>query len=393
MRTQRRIDSRLRVRTSSLLPGAKGGPRIDPVPEKFRSMVRFAVPVTVKQKEGEPPKDAAPVELGTYVGKLQDLSGEMGNLEDGPANASTAKATEKFEDAVKTTQGEILKMDDTGQELMTPLLMNPLKQAYRAVIKHAGGAASGLWEVMVWPSYRDKIKDRYPFNLAATRDASLSDAVSFFKPKDGILWGFYEQNLKPFHTKVAHDFIPEAHLEARPRPARPYTPFRPLLYPCLKRADEITEALFPEGGEPGKPHVEFQINLKTVSPIVSEVILEVDGQKRLYRNEKEFWNPMVWPGQKSTGARIQVRGAGGLDEEITREGPWGIFRLFEAGVTTAEKDKDEVFLVTWQMTAPPVTVTLEVRPVRAGHPFPQSFFRATNCPPSIGDSFGKGGKG
>ncbi len=127
-----------------------------------------------------------------------------------------------------------------------------------------------------------------------------------------------------------------------------------------------------------------------MSPIVSEVILEIDGQKRLYRNEKEFWNPMVWPGPKPTGARIQVRGAGGLDEEITREGPWGIFRLFEAGTTTAEKDKDDMFLVTWQMTAPPVTVTLEVRPVRGSHPFPPSFFRATNCPPSIGDTFGKG---
>jgi type VI secretion system protein ImpL len=99
---------------------------------------------------------------------------------------------------------------------------------------------------------------------------------------------------------------------------------------------------------------------------------------------------MFWPGPKPTGARIQVRGAGGLDEEMLREGPWGIFRLFEAGTTTAEKDKDEVFTVTWQMTAPPVTVTLEVRPTSASHPFPSSFFRATNCPPSIGDSFGKG---
>jgi type VI secretion system protein ImpL len=295
---------------------------------------------------------------------------------------------------VKGTQAELLKMDETGQELMTRLLMNPLKQGYKAVMRHAGGSASGLWEVAVWPSYRDKIKDRYPFNLAATRDASLQDAVAFFKPKGGILWGFYDQNLKSFHNKVGHDFIPEAHLEERPKPAKPFTPFRPLLYPCLHRADEITEALFPvsDGEEAGKPRVEFQVNLKTVSPIVSEVIFEIDGQKRVYRNEKEIWKPMVWPGEKQTGARIQLRGAGGLDEEVVREGPWGIFRLFEAGTTTAEKEKDEVFLVTWQMTAPPVSVTMEVRPVRAAHPFSPSFFRATNCPPSIGDSFG-GGKG
>ena len=36
----------------------------------------------------------------------------------------------------------------------------------------------------------------------------------------------------------------------------------------------------------------------------SIAILEIDGQKRLYRNEKEMWNPMIWPGPKPTGARI-----------------------------------------------------------------------------------------
>ncbi len=109
--------------------------------------------------------------------------------------------------------------------------MNPLKQAYRALIKHAGGSASGLWEVAVWPAYRDKIKDRYPFNLAATRDASFQDAVAFFKPKSGILWGFYDQFLKPFHRKEVHDFIPEAHLDSRPGPRQALHPVPPAALP------------------------------------------------------------------------------------------------------------------------------------------------------------------
>src|SRR5512144_3072035 len=143
--------------SSEKLLGGAGGQKtyVDPVPEKFKSVVRFGVPVTTP-KEGEAPREPGPVEMGTYVGKLQDLAGEMGNIEDGPVTADTKKATEKFEDAVKTTHAQVLKMDETGQELMTPLLMNPLKQAYKAVIKHAGGAASGLWEVVVYPPYRDK---------------------------------------------------------------------------------------------------------------------------------------------------------------------------------------------------------------------------------------------
>src|SRR5450755_1640750 len=101
----------------------------------------------------------------------------MGTIEDGPPSASTKQATAKFEEAVAATEGLLLQLDPTGQELMTPLLMNPLKQAYKAVVKGAGGAASGLWEVVVWPTYRDKIKDRYPFNTSSARDASFEDAV------------------------------------------------------------------------------------------------------------------------------------------------------------------------------------------------------------------------
>jgi type VI secretion system protein ImpL len=394
LKAQRKLQGKTRMNVNNLVRAGQAdsvspGERPDPIPLKFKSMVRFGSPPPQKKPaEGEPPPPPLPVPLGEYISKLQGLAGEMGTVESGPPNADTKKATVKFEEAVQTAEGLLLKMDDTGQLLMTDLLMNPLRQGYKAVVRNAGGAASGLWEVMVYPTYRDKIKDRYPFNLASTRDASFEDATAFFKPKDGVLWGFYDAYLKAYHVKQNHDFIPESHLETSPKAAKPFTPFNANMYNCLKRADEITDALF-AGGE--KPHVEFQVNVKTVSPIVSEIIFELDGNKRVYRNEKEFWLPFAWPGPKpGAGASIRLRGAGGLDEQINREGPWGMFRLMEAGTSTSEKDNDDVFNVTWEMTAPPVSVTLEIRPTRANHPFPSSFFRATNCPPSIGDKFGKG---
>jgi type VI secretion system protein ImpL len=381
-KVQRRIEGRARMRLDGLLPG-QGQADYDPIPEKFESMVQFGVPA--QAVEGQPPPPSPG--LNKYVGHLEQLAGEMGNIEEGPPTTSTTKAREQFQAAVKETQTLLLGMDETGQRLMEPLLMNPLRQAYKALVKRAGGAASGLWEIEVWPHYRDKIKDRYPFNLTASRDASYEDAVAFFKPKDGLLWGFYDNHLKEFHDKVGHEYYPKAYLQGGAPAAKPFTPFNPNMYNCLRKADEITDALF-AGNE--KPQVVFHINMKTVSPIVSEVIFEIDGQKRLYRNEKEMWQTFNWPGETPTGAKLQVRGAGGLDEELNREGPWGVFRLFEAGTSTAVKDKDETFTVTWQMTAPPVSVTMEVRPTRGNHPFPASFFRATNCPPSIGDWFGKG---
>ncbi|MBI4705136.1 MAG: type VI secretion system membrane subunit TssM [Deltaproteobacteria bacterium] len=385
-RLRRKIESKLRTgSTDGLFGGAEGAARVDPVPERFKSMVDFGLPEAAK--EGEPPP---PAQLAGYVNKLEKLAGAMTVVEEGPPNADTATATQLFQEAVADAESKLLTLDRTGQVLMRDLLLNPLRQSYRAMVFSAGGAASGLWEVVVWPPYRDTIRNRYPFNALSKKDASFEDAVGFFRPKDGILWGFYETYLKGFHRKVGHKFVPNTALSGSPRPAQPYTPFKSEMYGCLERADEITDALWPGGGADAK--VLLHVNLVNVSPVVSEITLEVDGEKKMYRNEKEFWKTFQWPGPNGPiGPSIRVRGAGGLDEEIKRDGPWGIFRLFEAGTTTAKPDDDAQFIVTWQMAAPPVQVTMQVRPQRANHPFSLSFFRDTNCPPSIGDRFGPGG--
>ena len=384
-RVQNKVSSRVGADVSRLGPigGNAAQEPIDPVPEKFKSMCDYAFPAP--PKEGEPPP---PSKLGEYVKSLEGLTGEMTVLEEGPPSSDTKNATAMFQKTVAETEGQVLSLDHTGQLLMRDLLMNPLRQSYKAMVKSAGGAASGLWEVTVWPAYRDTIRNRYPFNLAAKRDASYDDAVAFLKPHTGVLWGFYDGYLKGFHNQVDHQFIPQPSLGGSPKPAKPYTPFNANMYNCLERADEITDALFPgRGGE--IPKVVFSVNLKTVSPIVSEVVFEVDGQKKLYRNEKEFWKTFEWPGPEGPpGATLTVRGAGGLNEELRREGPWGIYRLFEAGTTTANKDDDKMFTVEWQMTAPPVTVVVQVKPQRANHPFAPSFFRNLNCPETIGDRFG-----
>lgn len=405
-RVQRRFESGSGIRVEEL-QAQKDIPSKERIKRTFENVVKFGItppyvpPQPLSDGTRPPEKPPADPELNKYAAHLEKLASEMQVIEEGPLNTETIEATKLFTTAVKDTEAMVLKLDARGQGMMREMLLNPLRQGYKAFIKGAGGAASGLWEVMVWPHYRDKIKDRYPFNLAAKRDASWSDAVMFFKPKEGVLWGFYDKYLGDFHRKQEHDFIPVSFLSgasegsksAKPAPkkARGGGIFNPLMYNCLKRSDEITDALWPDAqGE--EPEVTFQINVKTVSPIVSDVVFIVDDQKRVYRNEKEFWYEFKWPSGDKRGASIQLRGAGGLDEEIVRDGPWGIFRLFEsADSITAVKDSDEQFLVTWTMSAPPVTVTLQVRPKRGNHPFPLSFFRNTNCPPTIGDKFGPGG--
>ena len=390
-RVKRKVDSRLRTgpggvdAIAGFGAGGPGGERQDPIPEKFKSMVEFAFPAAPDDKS--PPPTAG---LAEYVGQLEGLAAAMTIIEEGPGSADPTDATELFTTAVADTEKKVLGLDRFGQELMRDLLMNPLRQSYKAMVKSAGGAASGLWEVEVWPAYRDTIRGRYPFNSASRRDASYEDVVGFLAPNEGTLWGFYGTYLKGYHRQVGHKFIPATALNGSPRPARPFTPFNPQMYSCLERMDEITDALFPRGS--AEPKLQFRVNLTTVSPIVSEIEFEIDGQVRLYRNEKEFWHSFTWPGPDAplSGAAIRIRGAGGLDEVIERDGPWGLWRLLDSGRHGAVKDNDKTFVVEWQMSAPPVVVRMEMKPTRSNHPFPYSFFRDTNCPPSIGDTFGPG---
>ncbi|MCC6527722.1 MAG: type VI secretion system membrane subunit TssM [Polyangiaceae bacterium] len=354
--------------------------RPNPIPKTFESLANFGLPEA--PKEGDPPPDS---QLSGYVAQISALAGEMQIMVDSPPSADTKKAREMFEIAVKDAEKRVLAIQNKEQQdVFRRLLFDPLYFTHKAVVRGAGQAASGLWEVTVWPEYRDKIRNRYPFNALAKRDASFEDAKKFFAPKEGTLWGFYEEHLKDMHTKNKHKFVPSTGLQ--PKAAKRFTPFSPNLYHCLERADEITEALWAGGTE---PKLRFEVNVRNVSPIVMEVAFAVGGEKKSYRNEKEFWKTFEWPGPKpKAGAVLSIRGAGGLDEEIKREGEWGLFRLFEAATVTAVPEDDQMFTVSWQTVGPPVTVTIQVKPERAEHPFPLSFFRDTNCPPSIGDRLG-----
>src|SRR6185369_15148047 len=105
-RVKRRIDSSFSTRTgtsgrlSQLVNlGGGGGAQgnYDPIPDKFRSMVRFGVPEQPKQTaEGVAPPPPTPAELSKYIGHLEQLAAEMGGLEDAPPGASTQGAREKF---------------------------------------------------------------------------------------------------------------------------------------------------------------------------------------------------------------------------------------------------------------------------------------------------------
>jgi type VI secretion system protein ImpL len=344
-----------------------------PVEKAFKPILRFGVPPDVD--------NPTPTGLSQYEALLAKLVGALTDLRDAENTSDPRKVSDVFQDAFRSTSALLSEQDGFTRPLLSPLLMNPITLAWSNVVQDAGAAAGASWETSVWQKWHDKLEGKYPFAQSPT-DAALEDFFDFFAPGEGLLWSFYDESLKATLDRSGSGFTPSRRFKS----AINYTPG--FLDDCLKRGQDITTTLF----APKTDHasVTFDVNLHSVSPSIGEVTFEVDGVSHTYRNEPEQWLTVTWPGKTPHGARLRVRGAGGLDEEISRPGDFGLFRLLDAaqvkpGRAGGRADGVPTMVATWDLraTRDSASVSLDLRPTRNENPLAPGFFRGYTCPRSI----------
>lgn len=346
-----------------------------PVELAFKPMTVFGVGPKGKT-DGAP----QPTGLGQYQAVLRKLIGVLTDLKDGKAAPDPKAITGEFETAFRATTALLADQDGFTRPLLTPLLLNPITLAWSSVLRDAGGAAGGLWEVSVWKAWSAKLEGNYPFQETAPTDTKLEDFTEFFRPQTGQLWGFYEQHLKGSLDHQGAEFIPTRRFKAAIN-------YSPTFLSCLKRGAKITESTFAADGK--TPAVAFEINLHSVSPDVAEVAIDIDGVSHTYTNTPEQWVTMQWPAKeaKVRGARVRVRGFSGLNEEIVRMGDFGFFHILDAaevrpGMAASAKATDApVLIATWKLRSQAGSlVKIDIRPTRADAPFSRGFFSTLRCP-------------
>ncbi|WP_394822136.1 type VI secretion system membrane subunit TssM [Pendulispora albinea] len=345
----------------------KAGP--SPVELAFKPMVRFGLPAG-EPKEGEP---AAPTGLSQYQAQLARLVATLTELRDAEANADPRQTTAVFTDAARATAALLTEQDGFTRPLLSPLLLNPINITANSVTVGASGVIQAQWETQVWSKWHDKLEGKYPFTNSGA-DAPLPDFIDFFRQGDGVLWSFYDATLRPTLDRSGNRFSPSR----RARSAVPYMP--EFLSNCLSRGADITETVFPPKADGAV--VAFDVNLHSVSERIAEVVLEVEGQTRTYRNEPERWLTVTWPGKGAHGAKLKVRGEG-LNEEIGRQGDFGLFRLLDAAdVRAGTANERPVLIATFEIrgTRPPAQVKLDIKPSREQNPLTSGFFRGYSCP-------------
>jgi type VI secretion system protein ImpL len=347
---------------------------ISPVEIAFRPILKFGIPPTLHN----PGDIAPPTGLSQYEGQLTKVVGALTDLRDAESGSDPRKLSDVFQDVFRSTSALLSEQDAFTRPLIAPLLMNPITLAWSNVVRDAGSAAGATWEAGVWQKWHDKLEGKYPFVNSPT-DVVLDDFLDFFAPGDGVLWSFYDESLKATLDRNGSSFTPAR----RFRSSINYT--SEFLDVCLRRGAAFTSVLFP----PKTDHavVSFDVNVHSVSPTIAEISLEVDGASHRYRNEPEQWLTVTWPGKGQHGAKLSVKGAGGLDEEISRPGDFGLFRLLDLaqvkpGRAGGKPDGSPTLVATWDLraTKEKALVSLDIRPSRNENPLVPGYFNAYKCP-------------
>ena len=330
------IDGKPKIRRSNMVSP-------DSIPELetvFADLRRFVEPAEKRQVSDL---------LNQY---LLAISGMQGELERLRASSELTHEAEMFAAGMLGGRSSNLEMYKTwvtttsllnGTDVRTrraiePMLISTIRHAWQAVLVTGMQDVQQKWNTLVVREFDERIRGRFPF-ASSGPDVAIEDVAEFFRPGDGILWGFVNTHLSTYLTKYRGTWRERRWLDVGPG-------FSKAFLHTLTRANQITKGLFRRGkDEPGLTFYLYPIPTAGLS----EVLLETNGQIYRYRNEPQEWRKFRWPGNtERSGARvIAVSNRRNARGEISADGVWGLFHVFRKAKMTRERGAE--YLTTWEL--------------------------------------------
>jgi type VI secretion system protein ImpL len=250
---------------ASKLPWAKAEPEAGPkalpptpVEKGFRPLLLFSGDLA-----GDRPAEG-PAPLEKYRLILSKLKAAL----DAPSDQPNPDAQTQFSEAGTGVAALLDGVDEPTRSRLWRLLMPPVKGGVQAAKVEGVGSLSDDWKSNVWTPWDGKLSGRFPFRSASREQtANFADFTAFFKPNDGILWGFEHARLANWVERSGSgDYVPKKGAD----------PLSPELFECLSIAQEITDAFYREGDDPGLK-LSFQADWS--APDVSAVKVSVGAKE------------------------------------------------------------------------------------------------------------------
>lgn len=177
------------------------------------------------------------------------------------------------------------------------------------------------WQAQILPFCSQALDDRYPFVKGAKADVAMQDFTKLFAP-GGMIDAFFNENLLKYVDTRARPWawkkVNDADLG-----------ISTAVLAQLQNAAEIRDAFF--AGNP-VPAVSFQLTPEALDPKAQGVSLEIDGTMVEFKHTDGTPKPIAvtWPGAVGLARVIFSPAEANIGNGISRDGPWGWFRLLSA---------------------------------------------------------------
>ena len=316
-------------------------------------------PLLVFSGDAEDAKKPAPLEkyatiLETLRATLESATEEQGA--DPRAQFSTAK------------QGVGALLDGLQEPVkgkLNRLLMPPVEGTVKVTKIDILSGVSAEWKQKVydaWDGKDGKLAKFFPFNRgpASRAAANFEDFRTFFQ-REGTLWTFVHTNLGAWVELSDAGYVGKPSAD----------PLSEDLLACLTIAQEITDAFFGAGDEPG---LKLSLQVDWSASDVTEAKLWIGDKATAL--PKSQWSPSVkWNGE---GVRLEWVQAGRPIQEIGRPS-FFLFDLFEqlGGLKPAGGGRRGMYVAEY----PPLT--LKVRSEGKKDALRPDFFSRLRCPEVI----------
>ncbi len=346
----------------------------DGVAQKFLEKKFKAIHQLVVANDQETPISLYTKELAKVQSAIQDIADAdvPGSKAKSYAENVLNNGSDELHNAWSTTDNLLLQLDPASSELVRELLRQPIRNAWSIVADEASGYLSKLWKAQVYEFYRKKLYGKYPFAVSK-EDALISDVVNFFKPGDGILPGFFEQNLRSLITDGTWGT------------KRWIGKSISFSTNTLRRADTITRSMFPDGS--AKPRVSF--DLEPLLPRTQEnycMILSYYGTEfNACSGSFNNW-ALKWPNHDGVQQVIFViykKSGEAQPAKLICDGEWSLFRLLD--YATSRTRQYNQIRISWTLQSQNVNapVGFLLRPTSPSEIFKKDFFASFACPGNL----------
>ncbi len=214
---------------------------------------------------------------------------------------------------------------------------------------------------------RQALSGRYPLVRGSPRDATPQDFAEIFAP-GGRMDTFFQKNLAGFVDTST----------------RPWS-FRDLggasmgdpgTLTQFQRAAEIRDTFFHGAGR--TPSLQLQFKPVEMDATITQFTLDVDGQVVKYSHGPQLASTVQWPGPRGAASvRISLLPRVAGQSDLTKEGPWSLFRLFDQA-RIRPSGAPERFQATFDVDGR--KATFEVTTSSVQNPFVLGQLGAFSCP-------------